>query len=221
MELAQFVANSVEEASRPLREEVASLKLLLARVGVSLEPADACSSGGGPATVLLGSTEQKSLVVEEEDLYSCFSSHGSHCQSPKSVVLVASESEGIDGILASVLQITPDSSVALLLVMGFLEAVAVAATPSPPQLECCQTLASLDCGGVLAPSSEALFAKELCGLLASLEEVSPGYGKEIACVLAGKASDDMISKVKKSLMKVTIRGKRRKRAVARKASAAN
>jgi hypothetical protein len=46
MELAQLVAIHVEEVSRPLREEVASLKLLLARVGVSLEPTEACSTSG-------------------------------------------------------------------------------------------------------------------------------------------------------------------------------
>jgi hypothetical protein len=49
--------------------------------------------------------------------------------------------------------------------------------------------------GLLAPNSEALFAKELSDLLVSLEAVSPGYGMEIACVLAGKASEDMIKKM--------------------------
>jgi hypothetical protein len=39
-----------------------------------------------------------------------------------------------------------------------------------------------------------------------LEAASPGYGMEIACVLAGKASDDIIKKVEKSL-----RSKRKKR----------
>jgi hypothetical protein len=57
---------------------------------------------------------------------------------------------------------------------------------------------------VLAHSSEALFAKELCGLLASLEAASPGYGKDIACVLAGKASKEIIRKVENSLRKVAI-----------------
>jgi hypothetical protein len=40
---------------------------------------------------------------------------------------------------------------------------------------------------VLAHSSEALFANELYGLLAGLEAVSPECGKEIFCILAGKA----------------------------------
>jgi hypothetical protein len=43
-------------------------------------------------------------------------------------------------------------------------------------------------------------------LLVSLEEASSGYGKEIACVLAGKASKGLIRKVEKSLM---IRKKKR------------
>jgi hypothetical protein len=73
------------------------------------------------------------------------------------------------------------------------------------------TVARLCCG-VLAHSSDDLFTKELCGLLASLEAASPGYGKDIACVLAGKASDDIIRKVENSFKKVSIWGKRRKRA---------
>ena len=107
MELAQLVANRVEEASRPLREEVASLKLLLARVVDALEPAEACSSGGQElpavhASFPLGSAEQKSSVVEGEHIYSGFSSRGSPCQSPRPAVSAASESKGIDGILSPV-----------------------------------------------------------------------------------------------------------------------
>jgi hypothetical protein len=34
-------------------------------------------------------------------------------------------------------------------------------------------------GAIVEHSSDAIFAKELCGLLASLEAVSPGYGKDI------------------------------------------
>jgi hypothetical protein len=67
----------------------------------------------------------------------------------------------------------------------------------------------LDHGAVLVPSPDALFANELCGLLVSLEAASPGYSKEIACVLADKASEDMIKKVEKSLKKVSIRRIRR------------
>jgi hypothetical protein len=57
----------------------------------------------------------------------------------------------------------------------------------------------VDTGGVLAPNSEALFGKELCDLLVSLEVANPGYGKEIACVLTEKASKGLIRKVEKSL----------------------
>jgi hypothetical protein len=224
MELTQLVATRVEEATRPLREEVASLKLLLAHVGDSLEPTEACSSGGHElATVqvslALGSVEEKSSVVEEEYLYSCFSPRGSPGQSLQPVVSAASESEGIDETLAPVLQITPerhellgDSPAVLPLALCSFETLEVAMTPPPPQLEPCHSLSSLDCEAVLAPSSEALFAKELCGLLASLEAASPGYGKDIDCVLAGKASEDMFRRVQKSLKRVSIRSIRRKRA---------
>jgi hypothetical protein len=57
-------------------------------------------------------------------------------------------------------------------------------------------------------------------LLASLEAASPGYGKDIACVLARKASEDMIRMVEKSLRKVSIWGRRRKKDVAKKSSVA-
>jgi hypothetical protein len=221
MELVQLVADRIEEASRPLREEVASLKLLLARVGDSLELSDACASGGQ-------STEQKSSVVEEEHLFGCFSPRGNPCQSPHPDVSAASQCDDIDGILNPVLLISPElhelcgeSSVVLPLVLGSFEALAVATTPSPPQLEPCQSLDSLDSGGVLAPNSDALVAKEICGLLASLEVASPGFGKDIACVLAGRGSEDIFGKVEKSLRKVSIRSRRRKRGVARKASTAD
>jgi hypothetical protein len=46
LELAQLVANHVEDVSRPLSEEVASLKLLLASADVSLEEIETCSFGG-------------------------------------------------------------------------------------------------------------------------------------------------------------------------------
>jgi hypothetical protein len=75
LELAQLVANRVEEASRPLREEVASLKLLLARVGVPLEPTEVCSSGGQDLAIVqtslpLSSVEQKSSVRSRQSYMS-------------------------------------------------------------------------------------------------------------------------------------------------------
>jgi hypothetical protein len=120
------------------------------------------------------------------------------------------------------LQITPElhelceqDSVELPLECSLFEASMVALTPSPSQKP-----ASMVSGEVLAHSSKALFGTELCGLLASLEAASPGCGKDIACILAGKASEDMIRMVEKSLRKVSIWGRRRKKRVARKFSAA-
>jgi hypothetical protein len=52
----------------------------------------------------------------------------------------------------------------------------------------------------------------------SLETTSPGYGNNIACVLVGKASEDTIRKMEKSLMKISLMSKRRKMGVARKDS---
>jgi hypothetical protein len=273
MELLQLVDVRVEEASRPLREEVAALKLLLARVGDSLE-------GGLGLTPMqasfpLDSSEQKSSVVEEEHLYSCISPRGSPYQSSQLDVSAAYESEGMDVILDPVLHFTPEfhelceessevlslelgsfealailppqspaslasgavrahcslqvdplgtsmvastppsvvpsfiggnfmpelqelcgeSSVASMEELGSLESMAVAISPSPLLSE---PLDFVDTEGVLAPNSEAFFGKEIYDLLVSLEAASPGYGKEVACVLAGKASKSLIRKVEKS-----------------------
>jgi hypothetical protein len=57
----------------------------------------------------------------------------------------------------------------------------------------------VDNGGVLARSFDALFAKELCRLLASLEAGSSRYAKDIACILAEKALKDIIRKVERRL----------------------
>jgi hypothetical protein len=224
LELLQLVDVRVEEASRPLREELATLKLLLARAGDSSDPAKACTSGGpklahGHALFPHDSTEQKSSVVEEDRLYGCISPQDSPCPSSQPFVSPASVSKGMVGILAPVLQITPEchklfekDSVELPLELGSFEASTVAPTPSPPQKP-----ASVFSQEVLAHSSEAaLFGTELCGL----EAASPGYGKDIACVLAGKASKDMIRMVEKSLRMVSIQGRRRKKRVVKKTSAA-
>jgi hypothetical protein len=176
MELLQLVDVYVEEASRPLREEVATLKLLLTRVGDSLEPSKACTPGGSglaPAQASLkhDSTEHKFFVVEDDHLYGCISPRGS----PQPVASSASTSEGMDGIVALVLQIIPELhelceeySVVLPLEVGSFEALAVAPAPLPPH-----SPASMVSGEVLAHSSEVLFGTELCGLLASLEAASP------------------------------------------------
>jgi hypothetical protein len=84
-------------------------------------------------------------------------------------------------------------------------------TPSPLQ--------SLS-GGLLVHSSEALFAKELYILLSSLETASPEYGNNIACILAGNASENITRKVEMSLRKVFMLSKRRKKNVAKKDLAA-
>lgn len=101
MKLLQLVDVRVEEAFRPLREEMAALKLLLARVGVSLEPAGTCPSYGlgltnaWASTALDSSVQMSSVVqvVEEEHLYGCFSPRG---QSSLPDVLAASERETLD-----------------------------------------------------------------------------------------------------------------------------
>jgi hypothetical protein len=78
MQLLQLVDIHVEEAPRPICEEVAALKLLLACIGDSLEPSEACTSGDlglalTQASLPVDSIEHKSSVVEEEHLHGCYS----------------------------------------------------------------------------------------------------------------------------------------------------
>jgi hypothetical protein len=253
MELLQLVDVRVEEASRPLREEVATLKLLLAHAGVSLESMVVCTPGA-PGLVfaqdsfLLDSSEQLAAHVgdslepepTEACTYSCFSARASLCTLPVASMIKVTEVAAPDPqIMPELLGQSGESSVVLPMELGSLEALAVATTPLPPLSEPCEPTAHVDSGGldasatlssvairhvvslndetvkkgVLAPNSEALFAKELSDLLVSLEAASPGYGMEIASVLAGKASEDIIRKVEKSL-----KSKRKNRVVSWKFS---
>jgi hypothetical protein len=136
------------------------------------------------------------LSSVEVDVVSCLGM--GHCDAS------VPESAVITEVVAPVLKVMPEelcgeSSVVLPIELGALEASTVAMMPSPPPLKPCQTSVIVDSGGVLPPNSEALFEKELCNLLVSLEVASPGYGMKIACVLAGKASENIIKKVEKSL----------------------
>jgi hypothetical protein len=90
MELLQLVDGRVKEAARPLREEVTALKLLLARVSGSSEPDE------------LDSSKQKSYVVEEENLYGCFSPHGPSSLPNESA---APEHEGMDLVATQALDL--------------------------------------------------------------------------------------------------------------------
>jgi hypothetical protein len=138
-------------------------------------------------------------------------------------------------IMPELQELREESSMVLSMELGSVESLAVAMTLSPPSSETSQPSVSVESGGldasatllighvvslsnevveagVLTPTSEALFAKELSDLLVSLEAVSPGYGMEIASVLAGTASKDIIRKVEKFLQ-----CKRKKRVIIWKA----
>ena len=85
----------------------------------------------------------------------------------------------------------------------------VDSTSSPQSLEPSHPLASVDDGdlassvihsrvtfGKVVPVGEALFVKELCELLASVEKASPGKGKAIACLLVEMTTSGKSKKVK-------------------------
>jgi len=166
MELLQLVEVRIEEMSRPLREEVAALKLLLARGGDSLEPAETCRSDdlGLPKArdlVAFESSEQKSSMVEDEQLFGCFSPRG---PSSQPVVSAASQCEGMGLIMPQALGI--DTVVSL----------------SP---ESCKLVVpigdGIDKSEVLTPLPGAVVAREICDFLATLVAACPGSNKSIGC----------------------------------------
>ena len=128
---------------------------------------------------------------------------------------VASESEEIIAGMAPVMTVMPElqelcqeSSPPLSMMHLEVDSLGSSAMTSMPQaLEPQQPLVFID--------TEVLFAKELCDLLVSLEAASPGYGKEIACLLSRKDPGSKVMKVKEFL-----RSKCRKSGASRKASAA-
>jgi hypothetical protein len=162
----------------------------------------------------------ESLVVGEVCTFGCFSPRARY-QSSQPAMPVASEHEEIDGILAPVMHIMPELQELLVehSPPSMIGSLAVSSTPPPVELS--QPLDFVDGGekvneaATLAPNSDALFAKELCDLLASLEVASLGSGKAIACLLAEKATEDKIKNVKEYLRSVS-----KKSGVTRKISTA-
>jgi hypothetical protein len=116
MELIQLGDVCVEEASRPLREEVAALKLLLTRVSVSLELVGTCPSDGlrlvNPRALaaLVSYVQMSSVVqvVEKQHLYGYFSPRG---QSSLPDVLASSERKGMYMIVAEMLDLEKGGNV--------------------------------------------------------------------------------------------------------------
>jgi hypothetical protein len=121
---------------------------------------------------------------------------------------VASEHEDIDGILAPVMHIMPDLQELLVEPSTPPTIGSLVVSSAPPPVELSLPLDFVDGGekvneaATLAPNSDELFVKELCDLLASLEAASPGSGKAIACLLAEKATEGKIKKVKEYLRSV-------------------
>uniref|UniRef100_A0ACD5YJ52 Uncharacterized protein n=1 Tax=Avena sativa TaxID=4498 RepID=A0ACD5YJ52_AVESA len=171
MELLQLVDVRIEDVCRPLREEVAALKLLVRGAG-SLEPMEACPSDGlvhaeAQDSTVLDSSEKKWFVVEEEQLYSCFSPRGPLSQP---VVSAASECEGMGLIMAEELDFEESGDVD-------------AAVPLSP--ESGRLMVSTGDGaaksGVVTPVPGVVVAREICDFLATLVAAYPGTDKSIGC----------------------------------------
>jgi hypothetical protein len=123
----------------------------------------------------------------------------------------------MDGILDPVLHITPEFhelSEASLEVLPLELVSSEALATLPPQSH--TTLVS---GAIVEHSSDAIFAKELCGLLASLEAVSPRYGKDILR-LSGAGFGGLSHEGGELSKEGNYQGQKKKEGVGRKALAA-
>lgn len=221
-EILQLVAVRIEEVARPLREEAAKFKLLLARVTESMGRADlfaSCESYEQEPSVVVdddvvdmmaskvddeainGKAHGEADLVGEECFFGCLSPRVS--PSPQHDVSVAPECEGNGGIMP-VIQIMPDlqelcedPSPPLSMVHHQADSLVISEVASaPPPVEASRCSDKVMEADVLAPNSDALFASELCDLLARLEVASPGSSKEIARLLEEKSSRGKIQKVK-------------------------
>ena len=102
---------------------------------------------------------------------------------PSTFKLFAEESSDLDGAISR----SPKSigRQALVIERGVPD---VAALPSSATIEQVMPVSDMTIEpSVLAPTPnpDALFAKELCDLLASVEVARPGLGRSIACLLTG------------------------------------
>jgi hypothetical protein len=162
---------------------------------------------------------EESSEVGEDYIFGCYSPRARSCSPLQPAVPAVSECEGIAAIMAPVLHIMPElqelcgepspsSSLPTMHLQVDLLGVSVVA-PAAPSMDLDQPLDFVDRVGrsnvavALAPSSDALFAKELCNLLVSLEAASPGSGKEIASLLSEKATTGKIMKVKEYLKSIS------------------
>jgi hypothetical protein len=153
-----------------------------------------------PGAVGVGSMEDKG-----PELYGCFSPHaGDTLLLPPLPTVSTSEGEAVDVVMAPVLQNMPGlqdicaGPTVPLSVEGMktdLSATSCAQPDSDSPLSREQQLdvnpsVQSDVTSVPIPpppphNRDLLFAKELCGLLSSVEDAIPGCGRAIACLLTG------------------------------------
>jgi hypothetical protein len=139
-------------------------------------------SSASPSEVVVGSAEDGGA-----ELYGCFSPRVGDCSSSSTLSGVPSiaEGEAIAAVVAPVVQIMPElqelcTSPALPLSVEH-------KVDSPTTLS--SPMQSDEVSALIPPSMrdnpDALFAKELCDILSSLEVALPGCGRAIACLLTG------------------------------------
>jgi hypothetical protein len=218
MELLQFVTERIKEVLRPLSEEVATIKILLASVTIPLERVDLCASHESAKKevsmvvdveevaemtsnvgdeVIVDKAQDESSVVREDCVFGSFSPRAKSCPSPRPdvsvapVMLIMPEQQEICG------EPSPQSMVHLKE-----DSTGTFVASTPPIVEPSQSLDMANEEGVLAPNSEDLFGRELCSLLVSLEAVSYGSSKKIAHLLTEKSATGKIKKVKEYLRRI-------------------
>ncbi|KAM3294795.1 hypothetical protein ACQJBY_037589 [Aegilops geniculata] len=181
-ELIDMASFRFEETVQPLRDVVDSMQGWMLRMESFIERVEAALGGLSLAPLVLQSAHvlhplivpDGSFEVERGDeLHGCFSPRA-RASSPPS----AYEGLGNDVVVTPVLQIMPELRE---LCGGSVLPLSIEQPKVMPVSD--MTIEPI----VLAPTSnpDALFAKELCDLLASVEVARPGLGRSIACLLTG------------------------------------
>ena len=200
-----YVQLTLAEQAMLLRSELhgclARVESFLVRAGAALDSSPVVLEACRPIELNVDSAD-----MGEEGTYGSFSPRAMACPLPQPHVSAPSESEVLAPVMLMMPELqelcgesaqgTPPLSMMHLEVDTFGPS---AVTSLPPSLVPNQSPCVVD--------SEALFAKELCSLLASLEMASPGSGKEITYLLSRKDAGDKMKKVKEYLRsKINKRG---------------
>jgi hypothetical protein len=192
-----------------MASQVEQLEGFLVRIGRFLELAEDVLSKASFSPAMLMTTPAScppfevgvdSMANGGEEIYGYFSPRVGDNSSPLSAspsVTSTIEGEALAAVVAPVLEIMPE-------LQGLCASPVLPSSEEHVNVDSMATLSSPERSDVIsttippkpALNSDALFAKELCDILSSLEAANPGIGRALACILTGSTIKSKIKKVR-------------------------